>query len=53
MSRRKQTNPRAIKRDGKFFFFLSKYLLHFFFSIYSASQDDDENSIPTAKSKKK
>jgi hypothetical protein len=53
MSRRKQTNPRAIKRDGKFFlfYFLSKYLFNCLFSIYSVSQDEDENSIPTSKSK--
>jgi hypothetical protein len=53
MSRRKQTNPRAIKRDGKFFlvFFLSIYLFGFLSCLYSASQDEDENSISITKSK--
>jgi hypothetical protein len=54
MSRRKQTNPRAIKRDGKFFsffFFINISISSLFFSMYPVSQDEDETSIPIAKSK--
>ena len=47
MSRRKQTNPRAIKRDGKFRD-RSPIGNRLFFAV---SQDEDDNAIPTAKSK--
>lgn len=48
MSRRKQTNPRAIKRDGKGVVFPLFQIE--FFSLVSA--DEDDNSNPIAKSKK-
>jgi hypothetical protein len=52
MSRRKQTNPRAIKRDGKLIFlYINISISSLIFFIYSVSQDDDETSIPIAKSK--
>jgi len=49
MSRRKQTNPRAIKRDGKFF--LRNISIGSLSYLYSASQDEDENLISISKSK--
>ena len=48
MSRRKQTNPRAIKRDGKGVFFILSLPIPF---LSSVSADEDEHSNPIAKSK--
>jgi len=51
MSRRKQTNPRAIKRDGKIFILiLSVFYIIFFLLLFLASQDDDDTLPSVVKS---
>lgn len=50
MSRRKQTNPRAIKRDGKGVF-SNLSLPSPIYYLSSVSVDEDDQSNPIAKSK--
>lgn len=53
MSRRKQTNPRAIKRDGKSLHNFFLVLFHFCFNCIVSREDDGDNSISNVKSKRK